>query len=127
MKIADVGISKKVEDVTGTLAGTPIYIAPEVFASEVYDWRADIYSFGLILWEMWHGERVFSELGLVSCLEFSSKIREGYRPTPQKYSMPPPPVWQELMTECWETSPENRVTACKCKEELTELLKCFNV
>jgi len=56
MKITDVGISKPAIDITGILAGTPVYIAPEVFRCEVYDCKAGIYSLGIILWEIWYGE-----------------------------------------------------------------------
>ena len=59
MKIADVGLAKAEIDITGTLAGTPVYMAPEVFHSQVYNTKADIYSLGLLMWEMWYGQRVF--------------------------------------------------------------------
>ena len=42
MKITDVGVSKDVNKITGTLAGTPVYVAPEVFHSQLYDTKADI-------------------------------------------------------------------------------------
>ena len=35
-----------------TMAGTPVYVAPEVLKMERYDERADIYSFGMLLLEM---------------------------------------------------------------------------
>ena len=41
VKVTDVGVSKPAVDITGTIAGTPVYIAPEVFHSEVYDCKAD--------------------------------------------------------------------------------------
>ena len=48
VRVTDVGVSKQAVDITGTLAGTPVYIAPEVFRSEtgIYEFSADIYSFG---------------------------------------------------------------------------------
>ena len=51
VKITDVGVSKDANYMTCTLAGTPVwYIAPEVFHSKLYDSKADIYSFGIMLW-----------------------------------------------------------------------------
>ena len=61
MKIADVGLAKAEIDITGTFAGTPIYMAPEVFHSQKYGTEADIYSLGLIMWEMWYGQRAFAD------------------------------------------------------------------
>ena len=52
MKVTDVKISKATADTTGTLAGSPAYIAPEVFHYKVYDSKADIYSLGIMLWEV---------------------------------------------------------------------------
>jgi len=42
VKVTDVGISKEAKDITGTIAGSPVYMAPEVFRAEVYDKKADI-------------------------------------------------------------------------------------
>ena len=39
------------------ICGTPGYIAPEVYRSEGADERTDIYSFGLVLWQMAAGSR----------------------------------------------------------------------
>ena len=125
-KITDVGISTKATDVTGTIAGTPIYMAPEVFASKVYDSKADIYSFGLILWEMWYGETVFSEFGRMDFREFGRLIREDRRPTPPEDCILAPPLWEDLMKKCWSTKPEDRITARNCIDELNTFMKHFN-
>ena len=61
VKIADVGLAKAEVDITGTFAGTPVYMAPEVHHSRVYDSKADIYSLGLIMWEMWYGQQAFAD------------------------------------------------------------------
>ena len=62
MKITDVDVSKPAIDITGTLAGTAVYIAPEVFHSLKYDCKEDIYSLGIILWEMWYGKQAFADV-----------------------------------------------------------------
>jgi len=50
-KISDFGTSraKGVEDVTMTGVGTPLFIAPELMRGELYDEKADVYSFGITL------------------------------------------------------------------------------
>ena len=60
MRIGDVGVSKEASKITGTVMGSFLYMAPEVFHSKLYDYKADIYSFGIILWEMWFGRRRYS-------------------------------------------------------------------
>ncbi|XP_015759848.1 PREDICTED: uncharacterized protein LOC107339111 isoform X2 [Acropora digitifera] len=124
VRVTDVGVSKHAVDVTGTLVGTPVYIAPEVFHSEIYEFSADIYSFGIMLWEMWYGKLAFTNIKFTSLAEFFNLIvNEGCRPELDNKCRPPPPSWQELMVMCWETDPTKRPSAKKCKEALTEIYK----
>ncbi len=120
MKITDVGVSKEAKDITGTLAGTPVYIAPEVFHSKVYDSKADIYSFGIILWEMWYGQQAFAEFRVPIPTLFKW-VDEGYRPKDVKGKKEPSRHWKILMEECWNKDPEKRPSAWKCHQEFTKL------
>lgn len=52
LKLCDFGLSKPLSDWKGTICGTQKYIAPEIIKGEEYDWKADIFSFGVILIEL---------------------------------------------------------------------------
>ena len=39
------------------ICGTPGYIAPEIFRGEAADARSDMFSFGLVLWQLARGSR----------------------------------------------------------------------
>jgi serine/threonine protein kinase len=56
-KIADFGFCKEMmnNELTQTMVGSPIYMAPEVLKGSVYDNRADIWSLGVIFFEMLYG------------------------------------------------------------------------
>ena len=124
VRVTDVGVSKLAVDVTGSLAGTPAYMAPEVFRSEIYEFSADIYSLGIMLWEMWYGQPAITNIKFTSLTEFFNLIvNEGCRPEHDKKCRPPHLPWEQLMMMCWKTDPTKRPNAKKCKEALTELYK----
>ena len=53
VKIGDLNVSKILkEDLAKTQIGTPYYLAPEIWNMKVYDYRADIFSLGALLYEL---------------------------------------------------------------------------
>ena len=55
VKIADLGLAKKVHydgDLATTSVGSPLYMAPEVMHGKSYNYKADIWSIGTIMFEM---------------------------------------------------------------------------
>jgi len=63
VKIMDFGIARSMEAgtrLTGSMVGTPAYMAPEQVAGKPVDYRTDIYSLGLILYEMFTGTPAFA-------------------------------------------------------------------
>lgn len=58
LKIADFGFCKPLEDqfdLTKTMVGSPIYMAPEILKGDNYNTKADIWSMGVVLFEMLFG------------------------------------------------------------------------
>ena len=102
------------------MTGTPIYLAPEVIKSSLYDYKADIYSLGIMLWEMWYGERAHFDVdGNVP--EFFERVVESVRPTHVQGLKKPPAGLQDLMQRCWDEEHDNRPDARECYEKLTQL------
>ena len=56
VKIADFGLARKIErakdDGKMTHVGTPFWAAPEMITHAAYSEKADVYSFGIVLWEL---------------------------------------------------------------------------
>ena len=121
VRVSDVGISKEAVEITGTIAGSPVYIAPEVFQSDLYNNKADIYSLGIILWEVWYGEQAFARIDATSLKQFFTKVEDGLRPQPLEGYSEPPEGWQNLMSQCWDKTPEERPSATECLEKISRL------
>ena len=58
VKLGDFGFCKNLESdnaMTSTMLGSPIYMAPEVLKGEEYSTKADVWSMGVVLFEMLFG------------------------------------------------------------------------
>ena len=66
-KIADFGFARALEpaSLANTLCGSPLYMAPEVLSERRYDSRADLWSVGVMLFEMLVGHVPFSGNNIV--------------------------------------------------------------
>lgn len=91
---------------SGKITGTDAYLALKVIRCKEYDHEADIYSFGIMLWEMWYGKKVLFEEEHVSDQE-----AKGARPSYVQGVIKPPTDWQDLMLLCWDGKPCNRPDA----------------
>jgi serine/threonine protein kinase len=58
-KVTDFGIATRFGPEHTAETGTYRFMAPEVISHQQYDMRCDTYSFGMLLWEMMHGEVPF--------------------------------------------------------------------
>jgi serine/threonine protein kinase len=67
LKLADFGFCKKLknfDDLTQTSLGSPLYMAPEVLNGDVYDSKADVWSVGIVLYEMLFGRCPYGDCNI---------------------------------------------------------------
>jgi serine/threonine-protein kinase len=113
VKVLDFGIAKvKVEGDPGvsqpaltrlnTVMGTPEYMAPEQARGEAVDHRADLYTVGIILYEMLSGKSPFRHEEFVVVL--TKKLTEDPPPLPDKISA----GTRALVDKLLQRSPEDR-------------------
>ncbi len=83
--ITDFGIAKAavetgVVTATNVVRGTPLYMSPEQATGRPLDFRSDLFSVGLILYEMLVGARLFEMKDIVSTMESIARAEIGSSP-----------------------------------------------
>jgi len=90
---------------TGTLIGSPAYMAPEQVRGEAVTPATDIYAFGIVLYEMVTGKLPFSADTAVGTA--IKRLREP--PTlPRVHTPDLDPLWEEVILRCLESDPADR-------------------
>ncbi|POH58209.1 Stk1 family PASTA domain-containing Ser/Thr kinase [Arthrobacter glacialis] len=107
VKIGDFGLSRAVttNTNTGTLLGTVGYIAPELAQGHNGDARSDIYSAGIMLYELLTGVQPFR--GTVPVAVVMAHIQDDV-PAPSLAIAGLPPVMDELVRYMTEKDPDHR-------------------
>jgi eukaryotic-like serine/threonine-protein kinase len=106
-KIADFGIARiESSSMTqaGTVLGTPAYMSPEQFMGQVVDARTDIYSSGVLLYQLLTGERPF-EGGMSAIMH---KALNTDPPSPSQLSVTAPPSFDAVVRRAMARRPEDR-------------------
>jgi len=108
VKIMDFGIARSMEAgtrLTGSMVGTPAYMAPEQVAGKPVDYRTDIYSLGLMLYEIFTGSQAFKADAPVAVA--LKQLRDA--PPPPHEVEPSIPVGLErTILKCLEKDPARR-------------------
>lgn len=112
IKIADFGIAHQFCDeyaCTVTQLGTPHWMAPEVWKEEEYSTAADIWSFGITIYEMIMQQPPYTELGPWSVFH---RVVKGPPPTlPEEMNAIYPDRVRKMLSACLTMDPNQRPTA----------------
>jgi eukaryotic-like serine/threonine-protein kinase len=106
-KIADFGIARiESSSMTqaGTVLGTPAYMSPEQFMGQVVDARTDIYSSGVLLYQLLTGERPF-EGGMSAIMH---KALNTDPPLPSQITVTCPVTFDAVVRKAMAKRPEER-------------------
>jgi len=121
VKLTDVGCIQMIDtpDSTGKFGttGTVVYMAPEMHRDDAYGLPVDVYSYGLLVWELYSGDRPYKGLkvqDLVRDVGF-----HGLLPTPMPESMPPD--LRATVEGCWKKNTKERLTMVAVLEALEKL------
>lgn len=104
-KVCDFGLSRlkaQARSMTGN-CGTVQWMAPEVLANRTYDEKADVYSFGIILWELLARECPYEGMTPIQCA--LAVLNRDKRPEIPKWC---PPGLHALIKSCVKKEPSER-------------------
>jgi len=105
IKIADFGVARievKTEGMTPE-TGTYRWMAPEMIQHRPYNQKVDVYSFGIVLWELITGTLPFPNMTAVQAA--FAVVNKGVRPAIPHDCLPALGV---IMTRCWDPNPDVR-------------------
>jgi serine/threonine protein kinase len=120
VKVADFGLCRTLEGQSDYYiaadAQVPIkWTAPEALKSSKFSKKSDVWSYGVLLWELFSGEIPYYQFTNSETIE---KVVQGYRlPVPENT----PPEIGELMKRCWAADPSDRPSFKKIAAELEKL------
>ena len=108
IKISDFGLSRLYQKsciLTGHL-GTCYWMAPEIIVNKRYSTKVDVYSYGIIIWEVCTRKTPYSCMSQQQ-VQFYVSVKKG-RPNLKIIPNNTPPKIVQLMQMCWEHDPEKR-------------------
>jgi serine/threonine protein kinase len=107
LKLGDFGIARFATQVStsGSLMGTPAYLSPEQIQGQTQDTRSDLFSLGIILYQMTTGVRPFNGSSVSAvCAQIVS-----ITPPPPSYHNPSlPPAFDRVVMRCLAKDPADR-------------------
>ena len=137
--VADFGLTTiKAQQFLKTYCGSPAWTAPEVLRGLQYDESADVFSFGIVLWEILSRKPPYEgmspnviigkgkQLSLDTINRFSNHLllsvipENGMRPSIPEGS---DPAYVRLMTQCWDDVPSRRPSFHQIIETLKVVLQ----
>ncbi|CAI2178461.1 8857_t:CDS:2 [Funneliformis geosporum] len=123
--ISDFGLCQPIDSEIGSIEGVLPYIAPEVLRQKPYTIQSEIYSLGMIMWELTSNQPPFSNYYDSRLLTIALAVDE-LRPMMIKGT---PDFYANIMKRCWSNDPSQRPEASqllKIFKEMLESCKTFD-
>lgn len=118
LKLTDFGVGclETECDLRSADTGTYRWMAPEMISHKHYSKKVDVYSFGIVLWELVTGLLPFQNMTPVQ-VAYAVVNKNMRPPTPDDCPLP----LRNLMEQCWNSSPEQRPCFYQIVQTLEDL------
>ncbi|KAL6046584.1 Myotubularin-like phosphatase domain [Balamuthia mandrillaris] len=116
-KVCDFGLANNTAwKLLGRKVANPVWLAPEILRGGEYNTKADVYGFGVVLWEMLTGKDFLHKLRFLS--EMEDYILSGEREEIPDCKIP---EYEQLLKECWQDDPAQRPTFADITKRLSAM------
>ncbi|XP_061376912.1 mitogen-activated protein kinase kinase kinase 11 isoform X2 [Danaus plexippus] len=104
LKITDFGLAREVYKTTRmSAAGTYAWMPPEVIKNSTFSHASDVWSYGVLLWELLTGETPYKGIDALA-VAYGVAVNKLTLPIPSTCPEP----WRVLMEACWRSNPRER-------------------
>lgn len=112
VKLGDFGIARFSTQASGSenLLGTPAYLSPEQIVGHLQDSRSDLFSLGIVLYQMSTGIRPFDG---DSVSAVCAQIISSTPPPPSHHNPSLPPAFDQVVMRCLAKSPDDRFSTAE--------------
>jgi protein kinase-like protein/zinc ribbon protein len=104
-RITDFGLAVRSDEAAGEIAGTPAYMSPEQLTGQQATAQSDLYSLGLVLYEVFTGKKAFEA---TSFAEWRRKHSEDPPTNPSLHTPDLDPAAVRVILRCLEKDPAKR-------------------
>ncbi|EDO36442.1 predicted protein, partial [Nematostella vectensis] len=117
LKITDFGLAREIANTTRmSAAGTYAWMAPEVIRTNTFSFASDVWSYGVVLWELLTGQVPYKDVEALA-VAYGVAMNSLTLPIPTTC----PEVFKNLMADCWNQDPHKRPTFKAVLEALEEI------
>ncbi|POG82439.1 kinase-like domain-containing protein [Rhizophagus irregularis DAOM 181602=DAOM 197198] len=117
-RVGDLGLSQPANNSSSNneIYGVVPYIAPEIFKGAAFSKESDVYSYGMIMWELTTGCKPFANIE--HNVELICEIIDGKRP---EITNDTPECFANLMKKCWDSDPLKRPTSYEIENSFSKM------